>query len=113
MLPSRIPKPPKREKRWRSPAHLSFVRSHQCCVPGCQRLPIEAAHVRIGGQGGMGFKPPDWCAISLCSHHHQEQHTIGERSFEKAHGIDMQALADEFGKESPKARDIKAARDGR
>lgn len=107
MLPRRIPKEPKKEKRWRSPAHLSFVRSHECCVPGCDRRPIEAAHVRIGGQGGMGFKPPDWCAISLCSFHHSQQHSVGEASFERMYGIDMRMLADEFAEKSPKRAIIK------
>lgn len=115
MLPRRIPKEPKREKRWRSPAHLSFVRSHECCVPGCDRRPIEAAHVRIGGQGGMGFKPPDWCAISLCGGpegHHSEQHRIGERSFQEKYAINMQGLADEFAKVSPKAAEIRKEKAG-
>lgn len=110
MLPRRIAKEAKREKRWRSPAHLSFVRSHECCVPNCHERPIEAAHVRIGGQGGMGFKPPDWCVISLCSTHHQRQHSVGERTFQQEYGIDMQALADEFAKASPKAAEIRKAK---
>lgn len=113
MLPRRIPKEAKPEKRWRSPAHLAFVRSHECCVPGCSRRPIEAAHVRTGTGGGMGMKPADYWVISLCGSvegHHAEQHNIGEAAFEKKYGIDMKALATEFAFASPKSREIMTAR---
>lgn len=57
--------------------------------------------MRSGTGGGLGMKPDDsWC-ISLCNAHHIEQHNIGERSFEKKHGIDMKALAQEFARRSP------------
>lgn len=39
-LPRRIPRPAKRSTRWRSQAHLNFVRSHECCIPGCTGRPI-------------------------------------------------------------------------
>lgn len=92
---------PTREKRWRSEAHKKFVRAHACCVPGCDDRPIEAAHVRLGTDGGMGMKPGDQWTISLCSAHHRQQHQMGEREFEKSHGIDMNALAVEFIAKSP------------
>lgn len=110
MLPRRIAKPAKRASRWKSPAHCNFVRSHECCVPGCTRRPIEVAHVRIKSGAGMGQKPDDWDTISLCGGvdgHHAEQHLIGETSFERRHGIDMAALASEFAAASPKAADIR------
>ena len=110
MLPARIPKKKNRTERWRSPAHAKFVRSHQCCVPGCTAMPIEAAHVRSGSDASMGRKPSDWFLISLCRDHHSEQHRLGEGSFAKAHAIDLHALAEEFAKASPKAREIKAAK---
>nr|WP_295838139.1 putative HNHc nuclease [uncultured Azospirillum sp.] len=90
-----------REKRARSSAHLKFVRSHQCSVPGCKGMPIEAAHVRTGTDGGIGMKPSDNWTISLCREHHQEQHAIGEPAFETRHRIDMKALAREFAAASP------------
>lgn len=114
-LPERIRKEPKRSDRWRSQAHCSFVRSHHCCVPGCDGMPIEVAHVRSGSDAGMGRKPSDWFTVSLCCNHHSEQHRIGEAPFERAHGIDLHALAAQFACESPKAADIrreKAARHG-
>lgn len=85
-----------REKRDRCPSHLAFVRSHGCCVPGCDERPIEAAHVRSGTDGGIGLKPSDCWSISLCAAHHRQQHAIGEPAFEREHGIDMKRLAREF-----------------
>ena len=49
----------------------------------------------------MGMKPGDQWTISLCSAHHRQQHQMGEREFEKSHGIDMNALAVEFIAKSP------------
>lgn len=93
-----------REKRWRCPAHLAWVREFACSVRGCQQMPIEAAHVRCGTDGGTGMKPSDNWAISLCSDHHSQQHRIGEPEFERRHRIDMKALAREFFEKSPHRR---------
>jgi len=112
MLPRKIPKPAKRASRWRSQSHCNFVRSHACCA--CQaESAIEVAHVRIGSGAGMGQKPDDFHTISLCRDCHQSQHSLGEKSFETLNGIDMRALADEFAKASPKAREINAEKAGR
>ncbi len=92
---------PTREKRVRSPAHLKWVREHHCCVPGCEQVPIEAAHVRTGTGGGMGMKPGDDWTISLCRDHHAEQHRLGERRFEETYRISMRELAKEFAIKSP------------
>lgn len=107
-FPRRIPKPTKRSTRWRSQAHLNFVRSHECCVPGCTARPIEAAHVRIGSGAGIGQKPSDWRAVSLCKDHHARQHEVGERTFWA--GIDVERLIDEFCRQSPRAPQIREAR---
>lgn len=87
--------------RLRSPAHRQWVRGHYCSVPGCQLMPIECAHVRRGGSGGVGFKTSDGLCLSLCREHHSEQHRIGEQSFEKRHGFKMLAKAEEFYRASP------------
>lgn len=101
-LPARIDRKSHRENAGkRSPGHCNFVRSRNCCVPGCGRRPIEVAHVRVGTGGGMGVKPSDRWTISLCRDHPAEQHRDGERRFEKTHGIEMKALAIEFAKASP------------
>ena len=92
---------PTRQKRIRSDAHLKWVRSHRCCVPGCTNVPIQAAHVRTGTDGGTGMKPGDNWTISLCQTHHDQQHNVGEAAFEKTYGIDMKALAKEFARRSP------------
>lgn len=107
MLPKRIPKTPKRESRWRSPAHCNFVRSHACSVCGSITA-IEVAHVRIGSGAGMAQKPDDWNTVSLCKPCHQSQHHVGERTFWEAAGIDPTALAEAFAKASPKASEIRA-----
>lgn len=107
MLPRRIPKDRTRSDRWRSQAHCTFVRSHECCVPGCTERPIEVAHIRKGSDAGMGRKPSDWFTISLCRDHHAEQHSVGETSFEVKHGIRMLTLAAEFAAASPKAAEIR------
>jgi len=96
-LPPRIVKDRKRrDTRLRCPAHLAFVRSHACCVPGCVGRPIETAHVRASQDGGMGLKPSDNWTISLCDKHHRQQHILGEPRFEEIHKIDMKALAQAF-----------------
>lgn len=108
MLPRKIKDAsPTREKRIRCPAHLKWVREHHCCVPGCNKLPVEAAHVRTGTGGGMGMKPDDCWVISLCQDHHAEQHSVGERPFEERHFIDMKALAEEFAAKSPHRAKLK------
>jgi hypothetical protein len=109
MLPARIPKPKKRASRWRSQAHCSFVRSHECCVVGCSGRPIEVAHVRINSGAGVGQKPDDWRTVSLCGFHHTMQHQVGEPRFWYEGGAgnrDPEALIAEFIKASPKRREI-------
>jgi hypothetical protein len=83
------------------PAHRAWIRRHRCSVVGCEQLPIECAHVRKGTDGGQGLKPSDKWTISLCRDHHAEQHRIGETAFEKRHGLDLFALAEEFARRSP------------
>lgn len=114
MLPKRIPKPQKRASRWRSQAHCNFVRSHECCVAGCTGRPIEVAHVRLGSGAGIGQKPDDWRAVSLCRSHHAEQHRMGERTFWATVPLTtsggIEALIEEFNAASPKAAEIRAIR---
>ena len=118
MLPPRIPRKPKRETRWRSPAHCNFVRSHACSV--CHATaPIEVAHVRLGSGAGLGQKPDDWRAVSLCRGCHIEQHTLGEMSFWESTRIGsggrirVDDLIDAFCRASPKASEIARIRKDR
>lgn len=113
-LPPRIPRKPKRSTRWRSQAHLAFVRAHHCSMEGCCGAPIEAAHVRIGSEAGMSQKPDDFRAVSLCKYHHQLQHEVGELTFWAEYEASGQGTVEElieaFCAASPKAREIAAIR---
>jgi hypothetical protein len=85
----------------RFPGHRAWVRGHACSVPGCVSTDMECAHVRLGTDGGIGVKPSDWWTVSLCIHHHAEQHLIGEAAFETRYCIDLKALAQLFAARSP------------
>jgi hypothetical protein len=107
ILPRKIPKAPKRASRWRSQAHCNFVRSHGCCVGGCNGMPIEVAHVRMGSGAGTGQKPDDWNTVSLCKYHHAEQHRMGEKSFwQHLAWKDPRELIEAFCAASPKRQEI-------
>ena len=115
-LPPRIAKQPKRATRWRSQAHCSYIRSHHCSIAGCMDMPIEVAHVRLGSGAGIGQKPDDWNAISLCggpNGHHAEQHRIGEQSFAMKYQINLQEIARRFSTNSPKSAEIRRIRNER
>ena len=107
-FPSLLPPKPRKHTRRTCAAHRAWVRRHRCSVRGCRRLPIECAHVRGGTDGGMGLKPSDKWTISLCQHHHLEQHAIGEHEFEAKYDIDMRQLAIEFATRSPYLQEIPA-----
>lgn len=108
-LPPRIPRKAKRATRWRSQAHLSFVRKHACAMCGSM-VNIEAAHVRMGSNAGIGFKPDDFRVVSLCGGPegcHARQHRIGERVFWAER--DVEAIIAAFIKASPRRREIEDA----
>ena len=113
-LPPRQAKKPKRDTRWRSQAHLSFVRSFQCAMPGCKEMPIEAAHVRLGSGAGMGQKPDDWRTVPLSKNCHAKQHVQGEdtfwRAYEVVSGQSVDDLIDALCRASPKAAEIRQVR---
>ena len=108
MLPPAIPRPPKRASRWKSQAHLAFVRSRACSVCG-STVNIEAAHVRLGSGAGIGQKPDDFRAVSLCHVCHGVQHMTGEATFWKDANIDPELLIEAFIQASPKRREIAEA----
>lgn len=114
MLPRRQAKTAKRASRWKSQAHLTFVRSFHCAMPLCDDAPIEAAHVRIGSGAGMGQKPDDWRAVPLCKQHHQSQHSIGEstfwRKYENQSGQNVESLITELCDASPRRSQIRDAK---
>lgn len=95
----------KPKARLRSTAHRDWVRSHYCCVPGCQLMPIEVAHINTAANRGIGRKASDAFTVSLCAEHHAESHR-GEATFEAKHQIDLMALAEEFYRKSPHRRKL-------
>jgi hypothetical protein len=118
MLPPKVPRKPKRASRWRSQAHMSFVRGHACAFCG-ETTNVHAAHVRNGSAAGIGQKPDDWRAVSLCGgdfeHRgcHGLQHAMGEQSFWRRYrevvGQSVDDLIASFIKASPKRREIEEA----
>ena len=87
----------------RCDAHKGWIRKRECAfvdAGGCSGR-IEAAHVRLGTDGGMGIKPSDVYCWPACSHHHGEQHQIGEPAFAAKYGVDLVALATSYAKISP------------
>ena len=94
----------------RSLPHLRFVRSHECAIRahwganGRQHIcngPIQAAHIRMGTDGGGDVKPSDNFTIPLCVEAHVEQGQIGEGAFEKRYGIDTHKIAADLWWRSP------------
>ena len=122
-IPSRRVRPKMRVRQSsliRCPAHLRWVRSHRCVIEGIETVAntprnglgyhvnqhvcggiIEAMHVRTGTDGSTGEKPSDCWTIPGCTVAHREQHSIGERAFERKYRIDMKALAAEMWRVSP------------
>ena len=76
----------------RNKKHLKFIRELECVF--CASPFVQAAHLRIGTDGGMGLKPSDHWVTPLCHAHHSKQHQIGERTFWK--GYDPHTLCREL-----------------
>ena len=86
----------------RCPAHLQWVRGHECSVQNNDCLgKVEAAHVRDGTDCGLGVKPSDIFVVPLCSWHHRQQHNVGEKQFEFRHKIAMIDIAEDLARRSP------------
>ena len=93
---SRIPRmvarsKPKPEFR-RHGQHLAFVKLLSCVACG-KAAPSEAAHVRLGTDGGVGIKPSDRYSVSLCTSCHELQHRFGELKFWSVLRIDPLSVA--------------------
>jgi 5-methylcytosine-specific restriction endonuclease McrA len=69
---------------------LAWVRLRSCLV--CGRPPVnQAAHVKTRGSGGKDLDN----VVPLCYRCHSEQHTIGIKTFQKRHGLDLERDAQE------------------
>ena len=99
----------RKQPQERNPSHLRYVRGFECAIAGksgheCSER-IEAAHVRMGTDGGIGVKPSDRFTIPLCSAAHRLQHDVGEIAFQQRYGINMLELAEDLYRRSPHRRD--------
>jgi hypothetical protein len=82
-------------------AYLRRIRTLPCVVCG-RGDSTEAAHIRFGRDGegptGLGRRSDDKRALPLCSHHHREQHSQGERRYWSMVGLDPHAIAEKLHK---------------
>lgn len=123
ILPAKMPKKAKRERRWRSPAHTKHVSEYPCVNCG-STTNVIAAHYRYGSGAGLGTKPDDWRTTPLCDGPysnvegqlgcHQVQHAKGEPSFWAAYakrkGHTVLDLIEELIRTSPKRGEIERVR---
>lgn len=75
----------------RNASYLEFIRQLPCIACSTQ-AGVQAAHVRMAGDGGIGLKPSDYRAVPLCARCHGEQHQHGEATFWRARGADPNAV---------------------
>ena len=95
----------RRTERLRCPGHLSWIRrTFRCIVPGCERMPIEAAHWRLGAHAPMARKPDDDRAVPACAEHHKEAHRIGEASFANKYQLDIEYIIADLRRQSEPLR---------
>ena len=73
--------------------YRNFIRTLPCLV--CKNpIETEAAHVRFADAraakpaSGVGIKPADHWLVPLCSRHHRDQHSVPEKEWWSAVGID-------------------------
>jgi hypothetical protein len=103
--------------RLRCPAHLDWIRSQKCCVPGCSGRTYMAlssvlngveAHHLLQGRGGK-VRAGDDQTVPLCGgptggHHRGPDSPHGhgnEAAWAARHGIDLVALAKWYWANSP------------
>lgn len=92
----KFPKPTRRpkRKRKRDEAHLVYIRSLPCCVPGCKKFArIDPHHVRTAANSGTALKPMDTECVPLCRIHHDEHDRLGRHSFQAKYGLDLAEIA--------------------
>lgn len=67
----------------RDPKYLAYIRTHYCTTCGHPPGPheIQAAHVRMKANAGMGQKPSDYRTVPLCVRCHQKEQHFGEKAF--------------------------------
>jgi len=91
-IPRDVPVSAKQPDPRRSSSHLAAIRQLPCIACG-REGETEAAHIRVGTDGGMGVKPHDKFAVPLCRACHRQQHQVGEVTFWSGLGIDPTGAA--------------------
>jgi hypothetical protein len=72
-------------------AHVDWIHTLPCCVPGCRRTPIHSHHATTKGAGGQ---PKD--LTPLCWFHHigpRGVHNMGRHTWEREHGVALLTVA--------------------
>jgi hypothetical protein len=89
--------------RVRSPAHLERLRLLPCCVPGCNRRPVDAHHITFAQLSARGLKVSDEFVVPLCHWVHHDPrsaesvHFVGnERNWWTRQGTDPLKLAEQL-----------------
>lgn len=86
-----------RDPRQHDEHHLRCIRQLPCLSTG--RFGVEACHIRFADphhgkrQTGMAEKPHDRWTVPLSPAEHRRQHSMSERAFWEALGIDPCAIA--------------------
>lgn len=87
--------------RIRDERYLAYLRRQPCCTCGSTDA-VQAAHIRSGSleyekpRTGLGEKPSDRWAVSLCRMCHTMQHRQNELAFWKDRGLDPFDLAKRY-----------------
>lgn len=79
----------KKSKPTKDKAHLNWVASQGCMIPGCLESPC-IHHIRI-----LGEERDDRRTIPLCYRHHQGEcglHTKGKKEWRKMYGHELDML---------------------
>ena len=83
---------------YRSKKHLDFIRNQTCIISYVED--VQACHIRILSDGGVGLKPSDF-EIPMSYKYHRLQHDIGELNFYKKFCINPYEIALYYAKFSP------------
>lgn len=62
----------------------AFIKTFPCLICGSQSVPHH-----LQKNANMSQKPSDFETVPLCSNHHAELHTLGEKQFEGKYNIDL------------------------
>lgn len=78
--------------QFHSDAFVEFVHSLGCCIPGCRREDIQAAHVgRTRGRGGQWWEVAPLCGAEYPGHHQEQE---GRTPYmNERYGVDLELIA--------------------